>query len=148
MGFYARFQNNSVIPGKPLGKRLLEPLGKDPVSAYTQFQQLDQDFERIERGLAPVNIPADSPDAAPVLTVVQAVSKFERDLAAEGKKKRAVESYVGRVKNLARFFEKRPGIALNRITADDVRQFLVWLPNNIRRRPGSGGHINNTLHNR
>jgi len=147
MGFYARFQNNGIDPVQPVDKRIMRPLGKDSVSAYLQFQQLDQDFERIERGLAPVNVPSDSPDAAPKLTLIQAVAKFERDLTAEGKKRRAVESYVGRVKNFARFFENRPDIALDKITADDIRRFLVWLPNNIKRRPGSGGHINNTLHN-
>src|ERR1700687_3956069 len=56
MGFYARLQNNGVIPGKPLGKRLTHPLGKDSITAYMLFQQIDQDFERIERGLVPVNV--------------------------------------------------------------------------------------------
>jgi len=147
MGFYARFQNNGIDPTKPVGKRLMQPLGRDAVSAYTQFQQLDQDFERIERGLAPVNVPTDSPNATPKLTLAQTVAKFERDLSAEGKKKRAVESYMGRVRNFARFFARRPDIALDRINADDIRNFLVWLPTNIQRRPGSGGHINNTQRN-
>src|SRR5713226_7783290 len=65
MGFYARFQNNGVNLKEALGKRLMQPLGKDPVSAYMEFHRIDQDFERIERGLAPVNVPADTPDAAP-----------------------------------------------------------------------------------
>jgi integrase len=147
MGFYARFQNNGVNRKEALGKRLMQPLGKDPVAAYMEFQRIDQDFERIERGLSPVNVPSDSPDAAPKLTLTQAVAKFERDLTAEGKKKRAVESYVGRVGNFLRFFAKRPEIQLGRINADDIRNFLVWLPNNIQRRPGSGGHINNTQRN-
>lgn len=147
MGFYARLQNNGVIPTKPLGERLTYPLGKDPVAAYREFQRIDQDFERIERGLAPVNVPSDSRDATPKLTLAQVVAKFERDLTAEGKKKRAVESYMSRVRNFARFFVKRPDIPLDRITADDIRNFLVWLPENIRRRPGSGGHINNTQRN-
>lgn len=147
MGFYARFQNNGVNPKEPIGKRLMLPLGKDPVAAHMEFQRIDQDFERIERGLAPVNVPTDLPNATPRMTLVQAVSKFERDLTAEGKKKRAIESYMGRVRNFARFFAKRPDIPLDKISADEVRNFLVWLPNNIRRRPGSGGHINNTLHN-
>jgi len=147
MGFYARFQNNGVNSKEPIGKRLNEPLGKDPVSAYMEFQRLDQDFERIERGLAPVNVPADTPNATPKMTLAQAVAKFERDLTAEGKKRRAVESYVGRVRNFLRFFAKRPDIQLERINADEIRNFLVWLPTNIRRRPGSGGHINNTQRN-
>src|SRR6266478_10182503 len=126
MGFYARLQNNGAIPTKPIGERLTYPLGKDAVAAYMEFQRIDQDFERIERGLAPVNVPSDSPDAAPKLTLTQAVAKFERDLTAEGKKKRAVESYMGRVRNFARFFTKRPGIPLDRISADDIRNFLVW----------------------
>jgi integrase len=147
MGFYARFQNNGIQPKEPLGKRLMQPLGKDPVTAYTEFQQLDQDFERIERGLAPVNVPTDVANAAPKMTLVQAVAKWERDLLAEGKKKKSIESYIGRVRNFQRFFANRPDISLDKITADDVRNFLVWLPNNIHRRPGSGGHVNNTLHN-
>jgi integrase len=147
MGFYARFQNNGLNPKEAIGKRLMQPLGKDPVAAYMEFQHIDQDFERIERGLAPVNVPADSPNAVPKMTLAQAVAKFERDLTAEGKKRRAVESYVGRARNFLRFFAKRPDIQLDRITADDIRNFLVWLPTNIRRRPGSGGHINNTQRN-
>ena len=134
MGYYARLHNNGIVPSKSLGKRLSVPLGKDPVSAYIEFQRLDQDFERIERGPALVNVPTDSPDVAPKLTLAQAVTKFERDLTAEGKKRRAVESYIGRVRNFARFFEKRPDISLDKITADDIRNFLVWLPKNIRRR--------------
>lgn len=147
MGFYARFQNNGVEPKEAIGKRLMRPLGKDPVGAYTEFQQIDQDFERIERGLAPVNVPSDSPNATPKMTLAQAVAKFERDLAAEGKKPRAIESYMGRVRNFQRFFAKRPEIPLDKITADDIRNFLVWLLTNIRRRPGSAGHINNTQRN-
>ncbi len=147
MGFYARYQNNGVNPKEPIGKRLWHPLGKDPVSAYMEYQRLDQDFERIERGLAPVNVPTDSLAGIPKITLVQAVAKFERDLSAEGKKKRAIESYIGRVRNFARFFVKRSEIELDRIDADDIRNFLVWLPNNIRRRPGSGGHVNNTQRN-
>src|SRR5229473_3071880 len=147
MGFYARFQNNGVVPKESLNKRLMLPLGKDPVSAYMEFQRLDQDFERIERGLAPVNVPADTPNPTPKMTLAQAIAKFERDLTAEGKKRRAVESYIGRARNFLRFFTKRPEIQLDRITADDIRNFLVWLPTNIRRRPGSGGHINNTQRN-
>jgi integrase len=125
----------------------MQPLGNDPVSAYVEFQQLDQDFERIERGLAPVNVPADSPNVVPKMTLAQVVSKWERDLTAEGKKKRAIESYISRVKNFSRFFAKRPELPLDKISADDIRNFLVWLPTNIQRRPGSGGHINNTLRN-
>jgi integrase-like protein len=145
MGFYARFQNNGIDPAEAIGKRLMQPLGKDPLTAYMEFQRIDQDFEPIERGLAPVNVAADSPNATPKTTLPQAVAKFERDLVAECKKKRTVESYLNRVRNFQRFFGKRPDIALDRITADDIRNFLVRLPNNIRRRPGSDGHPNNTL---
>jgi integrase len=147
MGFYARFQNNGVQPKEPLGKRLMQPLGKDAVTAYTEFQQLDQDFERIERGLAPVNVPADAPNTAPKMTLVQAVAKWERDLIAEGKKKKSVESYIGRVRNFQRFFANRPDISLDKITADNIRNFLVWMTTNIKQRKGSGGHFNNTQRN-
>ena len=145
MGFYTRLKNNGVVPHKSVGKRLMEPLGRDPVSAYTLFQQLDQDFERIQRGLAPVNVPVK--DEVPAVLLGAAVLKFEKDLIAEGKKPRSVQSYVGRVRNFQRFFASRPNIALHKISEDDIRSFLSWLPANIKRRPGSEGHINNSLHN-
>lgn len=145
MGYYARFQNNGVITTKPIGKRLMEPLGRDAVAAYMQFQQLDQDFSRVENGLAPTNIQPEVKKSGKAITLGEAVAKFERDLIAEGKKERSVESYVGRVKNLLRYFASRPNVPLDKISADDIRNFLVWLPKNIKTRPGSGGHINNTL---
>jgi site-specific recombinase XerD len=91
-----------------------------------------------------LNVPEES--KSDVLTLVQAAAKFERDVIAEGKKRRTVESYMGRIRNFQRFFEGR-NRALDRITADDIREFLVWFPKNTKQRKGSGGHVNNTLRN-
>lgn len=46
IGFYARYPEN--------GKRIIKPLGKDPVAAYTQFVQIEQDFSRVRKGLLPL----------------------------------------------------------------------------------------------
>ena len=35
MCYYARYHNNGINPGRALGDRVMEPLGKDPVAAYT-----------------------------------------------------------------------------------------------------------------
>lgn len=147
MGYYARYQNNGVNPGRAIGDRVVEPLGKDAVSAYTRFLQLDQDFERIQRGLAPINVPTDTVRAfRPERNITSCAAKFENDLKAEGKKRRAVESYARRIGNFLRFFEGREKV-IDTITEDDIREFLVWLPKNIERRIGTGGSINNTLRN-
>ena len=147
MGFYARYTNNGINAKHPIGKRVLDPLGKDPFAAYTRFLQIDQDFERIERGLAPINVPADSAkNYKPERSIVTCAAKFGNDLKAEGKKRRAVESYIGRIQSFLRFFEGREKM-IDDVTEDDIREFLLWLPKNIERRIGSGGSINNTLRN-
>jgi integrase len=147
MGFYARFQNNGVLHSEALNKRIMHPLGKDVVAAYIQFQNLDQDFERIERGLMPVNIPTDVQAPLSKYSLVQAAAKYKQDLTAESKEAQTIHSYMAHINNFIRFYESRPNLLLNDITADDLRNFLLWLPKNIRLRPGSGGHINNTLRN-
>ena len=147
MGFYARYTNNGVNAKHPIGKRVLDPLGKDPFAAYTRFLQIDQDFERIGRGLAPINVPADlAKSHKPERNIVTCAEKFEKDLKAEGKKRRAVESYIGRIQSFLRFFEGREKM-IDDVTEDDIRKFLLWLPKSIERRIGSGGSINNTLRN-
>jgi hypothetical protein len=100
MGFYARYQNNGINPGRSIGDRVSEPLGKDAVAAYTRFLQLDQDFERVQRGLAPINVPADkgSKTFRPDRNIITCAAKFENDLRAESKKPRAIESYMGRIR--------------------------------------------------
>ena len=62
------------------------------------------------------------------MTLAQAFAKFERDLTVEGKKRRAIECYMGRVRNFLRFFVKLPEIQLDRTAADDIRNFRVWVP--------------------
>ena len=147
MGYYARYHNNGINPARAVGERVVEPLGKDAVSAYTRFVQLDQDFERVQRGLAPINIPADTAKAfKPERNIVTCAAKFETDLTAEGKKPRAIESYMGRIRNFLRFFVGREKM-IDDIAEDDLRQFLVWLTKNVKQRKGSGGNFNNTQRN-
>jgi integrase len=147
MGFYARYQNNGINAGRPIGDRVSEPLGKDAVAAYTRFLQLDQDFERVQRGLVPINVPADtSKSFKPERNLISCAAKFENDLRAESKKPRAIESYMGRVRNFLRFFEGRQKY-IDAITEDDIRDFLRWAQNPKHIKQRSGGHSNNTLHN-
>jgi len=147
MGFYARYHNNGVNQSKPVGTRVSEPLGRDPMSALTRFLQIDQDFERIQRGLAPINVPTDTKKTfRPERSLVDCVAKWEADLIAEGKKPRTVTDYVGRVKHLLRFFEGRTKM-IDDVSDDDLRQFLVWTTKNIKQRKGAGGSFNNTQRN-
>lgn len=145
MGYYLRYRNNGADQGEPVGKRVTKPLGTDAVAAYTQYVEFERDFERASRGLAPL-IVVNEAKHSECPTLVQAIAKYERDLAAEGKKRRTVESYAGRLRNFQRFFDGR-NRTLDRITEDDIRAFMTWLPKNIKQRKGSGGHFNNTMRN-
>jgi len=145
MGFYMRYRNNGADQSEPIGKRVVKPLGKDPVAAYTQFINFEADFERVSRGLAPIQqAPETNGDQG--LSLVQAVAKWKHDLTAENKKPRTVTDYMSRVQHLVNYFDGR-NVSLKQITADDMRKFLLWLQKNIERRPGSEGNINNTLRN-
>src|SRR6266568_5878594 len=74
IGFYARYPEN--------GKRKVKPLGKDPVAAYTQFQQIEQNFARTQKGLLPLNPEPSSQKAArDIRTCLQ---KYESDLITRG----------------------------------------------------------------
>lgn len=148
MCYYARYHNNGVNHGRAVGERVVEPLGKDPVSAYTRYIQLDQDFERVQRGLAPVNVPSDRENNPhrPDRNIISCAAKFQNDLVAESKKPRAIESYMGRVRNFLRFFEGREK-HIDDITEEDIRDFLRWAQNPKHIRPRKGGHTNNTQRN-
>jgi integrase len=145
MGFYMRYRNNGADQSEPIGKRVVKPLGKDPVAAYTQYVNFEADFERVSRGLAPIQqAPETNGDQG--LSLVQAVAKWKHDLTAENKKPRTVTDYMSRVQHLVNYFDGR-NVSLKQITADDMRKFLLWLQKHIQRRPGSEGNINNTLRN-
>jgi len=88
------------------------------------IQRIDQDFERIERGWS-VNVPADAPNATPKMTLARPC-QFERDLTAEGKKKLLSKlRWAG--SQLRTLFVKRSE-STRQNYADDIRNFLVWLP--------------------
>jgi integrase len=146
MGFYMRYRNNGADQSEPIGKRVVKPLGKDPVGAYTQYVNFESDFERVSRGLAPIQTTATDTNGNQGLSLVQAVAKWKHDLTAENKKPRTVTDYMSRVQHLVNYFDGR-NVSLKQITADDMRKFLLWLQKNIQRRPGSEGNINNTLRN-
>jgi integrase len=82
----------------------------------------------------------------PQRNIITCAAKFQSDLVAESKKPRAIESYMGRVRNFLRFFEGREK-HIDDITEDDIRDFLRWAqsPKHIHQR--KGGHSNNTQRN-
>src|SRR5260370_9604514 len=100
IGFYARYPNN--------GKRVVEPLGKDPVDAYARFLKIDQDFARIRAGLLPLNEPAGN--EAPKKgsrNIAVCAREFKADLVSRGRKPRSIESYSGSIDNFLSSYTKQ-----------------------------------------
>jgi len=54
IGFYARHSQD--------GERHIDPLGKDPLSAYARFLQIERDNIRVREGRLPVNPPEPESD--------------------------------------------------------------------------------------
>ena len=134
IGFYARYPAN--------GKRHIEPLGKDPVSAYTRFLQIDQDFARIRAGLLPINDKPEQPDAKDDRSLRACASEFKVNLVTLGKKKATVSAYSRAVDDLvSQYLEK----AIDQITRQDMLGHIAFLRMKIKKR---NGDVQHTFRNR
>jgi integrase len=137
IGFYARYPAN--------GKRHIEPLGKDPVGAYTRFLQIEQDFSRVRAGLLPIN-----EDKTPQPEVVNGdrnlrscAGQFKANITTLGKKKSTITVYMRAVDA---FVAQYPTRTIDDIDKNDMLGHLAFLRANIRKH--SVGDTQHTLRNR
>jgi integrase len=134
IGFYARMQEN--------GQRKTAPLGKDPVSALTQFQEIERNFARVRSGLLPLNPPESKPAGS--RDIHACAKKYIEELEDMKRKPRSVETVQ---KALDQFLASYRKTSIDEITRQDCLDFLKWMEKNIPRR-NNGGHPNNTYRNR
>lgn len=132
IGFYARYPNN--------GKRRIEPLGKDPVDAYTRFQKVEQDFARNQIGLLPLN--GDKPADARH-DIKTCIREFKEDNRSRGLKDRSMETYDKSVDDFARACSKK---TLEEVNERDILSFIDWMRTNYKTR--KFGQPANTYRNR
>jgi integrase len=126
IGFYARFSAN--------GRRPIKALGKDPVSAYTQFQQIELDNTRVRKGLLPLNPePESSPQPEPggKRSLRTCVNEFKANLPTLGKKKSTIASYT---RTLDDFVAQFPTKTVDQITKQDMIDHLAHLRTTVKRR--------------
>lgn len=125
LGFYARYPQN--------GKRRVEPLGKDPVSAYTRYLQIESDFTRMQQGRLPVY------DVS-VSRVIQMNSdrklstlakRFITNKTTLGSKKRTIAHYK---RTLDAFTGQFPDKTIDQITKEDVIAHLEMLKKTTTRK--------------
>jgi integrase/recombinase XerD len=139
IGFYARYSLD--------GKAHIDPLGKDPNAAYTQFQQIEGDVARMRQGLEPIHKPEPIAEPEPVApekdrSLRTCASQFKANIVAMGKKKATIYAYTRAVDDLVARF---PGKSIDEITRQDVITYMSFLRTNIKKRTGDPEH---TLRNR
>lgn len=136
VGFYARCVEN--------GKRKLKPLGKDPVAAFVQYQQIEQDFSRVRLGLLPLRPTADSPATAVDTHDIEACSRdFKKQIVSQGLKPRSVETYETSIDNFVAGCRR---VSLDDVTERDMLDFVDWMRANLPKR--KFGQQANTYRNR
>jgi integrase len=135
LGFYSRFSQG--------GKRQTKPLGKDPVSAYTQFQQIELDNTRVRKGLLPLSPEPEPSEPEPERSLRACVNDFKASLKTLGKRKATVAAYTRTLDDLvAQFPRKR----VDEITKKDMLEHVDRLRATIKRR--SHGDPQRTFRNR
>jgi integrase len=134
-GFYCRHRVN--------GRRILEPLGKDPLAAYSRYQQIEQDFARTRVGLLPINEPPKPTEPDNDKRLKACATEYKANLIALGKAKSTVASYGRAVDDLVGQF---PLKAIDEITEQDMIGHVAFLRTNLPKR--CYGDKNTTLRNR
>ena len=137
VGFYGRYSLD--------GKRRIEPLGKDPVAAYTRFLQIEQDFSRVKSGLLPIN---DKPAPAESLenrSLRACATQFKTNIVTLGKKKSTIASYSRAIDDL---LAQYPDKSIDQITRQDMTAHVSYLRMKIKTRTGDTQHtFRNRLRN-
>jgi integrase len=132
IGFYARYPAN--------GKRKIEPLGKDAVDAYAQFQRIEQDFARNQKGLLPLNGHEPQTEGH---ALKKSIQEFKDDNRSRGLKYRTLETYDKSVDDFGKSCSKK---TLEQVTRQDILSFIDWMRANYTTR--QFGQPHNTYRNR
>ncbi len=124
IGFYARYPEN--------GRRKVEPLGKDPVAAYAQFQQKEQDFSRIQNGLLPLNPPEPKPASKEDRDIRACAAEYKVNLVTRGIRPSTISHYATAIDDFVALYTKTK-TSIDDIDRQDIMNYLVWMRTNLRR---------------
>jgi integrase len=129
VGFYARYSLE--------GKRHIEPLGKDPVAAYSQFLQREKDVSRVRAGLLPLNEPRPEPKLKDDRSFRTCANEFKANLITLGKKRATIAGYSRAVNDLATQYPEK---SIDEITKQDMLGHIAFLRLKIKKRNGDTKH--------
>ena len=135
IGFYARYSQN--------GERHMEALGKDPLSAYTKFLQIERDNIRVREGRLPINPPEPEAQTDNDRNLRNRVNDFKSHLKTLGKKKSTVAAYT---RTLDDFVDQFPGKTVDEISRKNMLDHIDHLRRTVKRR--AYGDAQRTFRNR
>lgn len=127
IGFYARYPEN--------GKRTVKSLGKDPVAAYTQFQQIEQDFARVQKGLLPLNPPEPKPAPKDDRDIRACAQEYKANLMTLGKKNSTISQYVRAIDDFVGVYTKAK-TSIDDVDRQDLLSYIAWMRSNLKHRQG------------
>ena len=146
-GFYARYPHtvgNCLFPGCKGGvARHVQPLGRNHVDAYAQFQRIERDFTRMREGKLPID---DVKTASQGRSIEEAAQKFASIIENKPLKARSIESYLKSVEQFQEFCSSANVGTIDQITRDTILNFVGWLRINLQTR--AGGSAQNTYRNK
>jgi integrase len=134
IGFYCRYSLK--------GKSHIEPLGKDPLAAYTQFLQAEKDVARVREGLLPLNEKPKPPEPREDRSLRTCAAQFKANLVTLGKKKATIAAYSRAVDDLVAQYGDTD---ISQITEQDMMEHIAFLRAKIAKRTGDAKH---TMRNR
>ncbi len=140
IGYYVRYS----LDGKPYAI----PLGKDPVTAYTRYVQIESDVTRVRQGLEPIHKPEPvtvepEPEPTEDRSLKTCVDVFKASLKTLGKKKATIAAYT---RTLDDFASQLPRKTVDEISEKDLLEHIDHLRATIKRR--SHGDPQRTFRNR
>src|SRR6516162_5533652 len=146
-GFYARYPHtvgNCLFPGCKGGvARHVQPLGRNHVDAYAQFQRIERDFTRMREGKLPID---DVKTASQGRSIEEAAQRFASVIENKPLKARSIESYLKSVEQFQEFCSSANVGTIDQITRDTILNFVGWLRRNLQTR--AGGSAQNTYRNK
>jgi len=135
IGFYCRYPDD--------GRRRVEPLGKDPIAAYSQYLQIEQDFSRKQLGLLPVNKPRVPKVSKSSRNIRNCAAEFKAEMVTRRLRPRTIESYSASIENFLASYLKG---SIDEVDRKDILRFLDWMRQNLDKR--KFGQQSNTYRNR
>jgi integrase len=146
-GFYVRYPHvvgNCLFPGCTGGvARHVQPLGKDHVDAYAQFQRIERDFSRVREGKLPIDevkVPTEG------RSIEEAARKFASVIEKKQLKERSIESYLKSVEQFQAFCASVKVKTIDQISRDTILNFVGWMNRNLETR--ASGSPQNTYRNK